>query len=1274
MHSLIARVSPEDIVVYANNALAEYLGVPKEKVVGSPLEVIRSVVRGEVAECFQRPERGRMSNRLVTDLNGRVFEAKNYSEGGVLDIVLDDVTDAESIHGQLIMAGVSHQELNEEELRTVRLPEKRFLTVGLTRLSGVSALTERLSPTETRLMVSAFLEEATDAIRENSSTVGQVTGVSVLAVHGAPRYYLDHALRAIKCACDQMAKLADLRGGFSKQGRELPPCSIGLASGEVLLGTLGDSERTSYTVIGSAVELGARLCGLARPGEILLTETTLQSALNCLPPGWQAMRAESEETADLSDLKWGMDDLHPVAPELRKTVYLVGPGVEENPNLAEFYFRYYFALNLPDHDLPVPVLSVVRPESIGSSVQLDDENVVMTQSTRMLGKYRLMESIGRGGMGQVWRAQDRFGNAVAIKVLNAGDAATDDQIKRFKREAEIMARLPHRNICRIYEINEFEDITYIAMEFVEGVSLADLLYEDFGPAVAGRADNVASLVKSIRDGRRSRSALSPEAPAESTPAPKSRTTRILPVEQTMALLVRICDAVQFAHEHGVLHRDLKPGNILIREDGEPLVVDFGLAKLETGSTGMSLSLSGHVVGTIENMAPEQAISSKRVDERADVFSLGTILYQMVTGRKYFDATGNLVTDAQVLQTYTPPRPRTINRQLDPDIEIITMKALRSDAAERYRSIEALRADLDRYRRGEVIAARGVTVLDLVKKSIQRNMAVSAVIAVSGLLLITMGIISLVEIDHRRRVAERALQDSEDQKRVANEARAQAELARIDAEERQEIANRNEQKAREQELLAKAAAERADDSLAKLTAAVKAAEDAKEDSRKANAETEQERAQTTELRQTLSEIEERNRDRKVRVGIREDAATRDENIRKAREAFMRAMNTVNLNLSPFELDRNERNPEEIVARLSQAMNQTCESLAADPSFFPAWLLKGRLHLTAMELESARTSFDEATNCAQGVPGIPDAEVPVHLRAVVDEVERAGTRRFEVAARGLRANGTPQDVTLAGVIDFLSTKPAFRAASPNNPFPLGRQPQNSEIKLSLYASAGTPKPEIDVTSKTDGTTSVQIDGAGSALNVAVLRNVRVTNLALRNAPEVDWDAIENLPLVSLDLSGSQVSSLPFSGSIRSMARLTSLNLANTGVSSLESLRGIPTLEALNVSATGVADLRPLAGKRLRELNVSKTEVSDLTPLAQAMLRELDISQTKVTSLQPVLNQPLEKLVLSPEAITDAPSLQRLRVSRTLRFIRSPADPDGQTAAEFWQKLDGKTPPAE
>ncbi|MFZ4683622.1 MAG: protein kinase domain-containing protein, partial [Terrimicrobiaceae bacterium] len=721
LRTMVARVSPDDIVIYANGALASYLDVPKHKLIGTPLDVVASRCKGEISSCFARPETGRGGNQLVTDDSGRVFEAKLYSDGGVLDIVLDEVTTADSIGRELRdSSGTAFASFSEDELRTTRHPERRYLTVTRTHLRGLSQITERLAPMEVRLMVNSFVEEACDAVFDTGCTVGETSGDSILGIFGAPRYFTDHPLRAIRAACDQMYKAAQLHAGLYREGKELPPCSCGMWTGDTLVGTLGNSMWQHYTSIGLPVELAGRLSQLARPGEVLLPEHTLTHLLRTLPEGWQHVRAESEFAPDMSDFQWSGEDIAPMPEHLRKIVYLVGPGVQASTDNVEYYFDYLWSLVVPGREQPTPILRVVRPSQVGDSLELSDNNVVTTQVVQTLGKYKLVEVLGTGGMGKVWRGVDRFGNAVAIKVLHSSETVTEAQLKRFRREAEVMARLPHRNICRVYEMNEFDGIQFIAMEFVDGLTLSDLLYERTAGEFSGQSldkTDLRSLIHSLK-AEKSRS-VQTEAEEEEQPA-RAKTTRILPVEQTLSVILKVCDAVQFAHEHGVLHRDLKPGNILLREDGEPLVADFGLAKLSDADATHSLSVSGHVVGTLENMSPEQAESSKDVDERADVYSIGTMLYQMLTGRRHFEATGNIVADAQTLKTHEPVRLRAFNPQIASDLEIITLKALRNDTAERYRSVAALQADIEHYRRGEVISARPVSFVEVFKKLVQRN--------------------------------------------------------------------------------------------------------------------------------------------------------------------------------------------------------------------------------------------------------------------------------------------------------------------------------------------------------------------------------------------------------------------------------------------------------------------------------------------------------------------------------------------------------------------------
>ena len=174
IQTMVARVSLDDVIVYVNDALAAYLHTPKRSLIGASLEDVLRLCDGEVASCFARPESGRTSNRLVTDERGRVFEAKLYSNGGGLDIVLDEIGTAGPVASELREAsGTPLDSLTEDELRTIRHPEQRYLSVTYTRLQGLAQFAGRLDPMEVKLMVDSFVEEAAEAVRDTGCTVGE---------------------------------------------------------------------------------------------------------------------------------------------------------------------------------------------------------------------------------------------------------------------------------------------------------------------------------------------------------------------------------------------------------------------------------------------------------------------------------------------------------------------------------------------------------------------------------------------------------------------------------------------------------------------------------------------------------------------------------------------------------------------------------------------------------------------------------------------------------------------------------------------------------------------------------------------------------------------------------------------------------------------------------------------------------------------------------------------------------------------------------------------
>ena len=324
---------------------------------------------------------------------------------------------------------------------------------------------------------------------------------------------------------------------------------------------------------------------------------------------------------------------------------------------------------------------------------------------RTLGDYELLDEIARGGMGVVYRArQVRLNRLVAVKVLLAAGFARDTQ--RFRREAELAASLNHPNIVSIYEVGEQDGQPYFSMELIEGRSLAELCREQ--PLDARRA---ARLTKTI------------------------------------------AEAVQFAHERHLLHRDLKPSNVLVDAADVPHVTDFGLAKRSDGDA--DLTLSGQVIGTPNFMSPEQACPGIReIGAASDVYSLGALLYHLLTGRPPFLSETITATLRQVAEN-EPASPRLLVPTIRKDLETICLKCLQKDPRERYASAQALADDLGRFLNDEPIQARPAGTAEKLARWCQRNraLAVSASLAVALLLTVAIGsTIAAIRINQERETA------------------------------------------------------------------------------------------------------------------------------------------------------------------------------------------------------------------------------------------------------------------------------------------------------------------------------------------------------------------------------------------------------------------------------------------------------------------------------------------------------------------------------------------
>ncbi len=296
------------------------------------------------------------------------------------------------------------------------------------------------------------------------------------------------------------------------------------------------------------------------------------------------------------------------------------------------------------------------------------------------GEYHIVAEVARGAMGIVYRAEQKsLGREVALKVLLAGEHASDAEIRRFTREAQALARLKHPNIVPIYDIGEVNGRHFFTMDFIEGQTLSQELSE-----------------------------------------------RQLTVTEALHIIEQVADAVAAAHTRGVIHRDIKPSNIMLDSDGGVHIMDFGLAK-STG-TETKHTRDGTTIGTPAYMPPEQAKGDiSRVDERSDLYSIGAVLYEMLAGRPPFGGT-NLLEIVLAVINEDPPPPRSVNPRLPRELETIVVKCMEKDPARRYHTAAELRDEIRRYRDGEPIRAQPPSFLYRARKMVRRHWVALSMVA------------------------------------------------------------------------------------------------------------------------------------------------------------------------------------------------------------------------------------------------------------------------------------------------------------------------------------------------------------------------------------------------------------------------------------------------------------------------------------------------------------------------------------------------------------------
>ena len=387
-------------------------------------------------------------------------------------------------------------------------------------------------------------------------------------------------------------------------------------------------------------------------------------------------------------------------------------------------------------------------------------------NVRYFGDYELLEEIARGGMGVVYKArQNTLKRIVALKMILSGQLAGPEEVRRFYVEAEAAAGLDHPNIVPIFEIGQHDGQHYFSMAFVDGESLARRVAA--GP---------------------------------------------LPPRAAVQLVKKVADAVAYAHVEGVVHRDLKPANVLVDRDGEPRVTDFGLAKhisTERGkAAAASLTATGQVLGTPSYMPPEQAGGeSKDIGPLSDVYSLGAILYCLLTGRPPFQAASTMETLIQVLQQEAVS-PRLLNSKVPRDLETICLKCLEKEPPKRYPSAAAFAEDLRRFLTNEPIVARPISPWERALKWAKRRPAIAAMTA-AIILAVFVGVSGIAwqwrEAESARQVSATTAVAEAEARRLAENSRQAETDARSKAETERDAKDRALQRAEGLRLTAQSSA-------------------------------------------------------------------------------------------------------------------------------------------------------------------------------------------------------------------------------------------------------------------------------------------------------------------------------------------------------------------------------------------------------------------------------------------------------------------------------------
>jgi len=817
----------------------------------------------------------------------------------------------------------------------------------------------------------------------------------------------------------------------------------------------------------------------------------------------------------------------------------------------------------------------------------------LEQTRRLKLPYQAEKEVARGGMGAILLAQDKaIQRELAVKVMRPEVADSEEHRLRFLEEAQVTGQLEHPNIVPIHELGKDADGNlYFTMKLVKGKSLGD-------------------IVRELKD--------SGDGPT---------------LSELLGVYLKICDGIAFAHSKGVIHRDLKPDNIMVGEFGEVQIMDWGLAKVlgEKEQSGpeapageqaeatesairradtvksvrtesdVALTVDGQITGTPAYMPPEQAEGKlELIDHRSDVYSLGAILYEILTLERPIE--GDTVHKVLLNVSegkITPPEQRTPERHIPKELSAVVMKATVKNRRKRYQSVQGLGQDIKLFLEGRSVSAKEDSFVEAFAKLVKRNRAASIAAGVALLVVLAVGTAFTIDNAKKRRIAEEArdaaIEAQEKQRETALTASMELALQAVRAAEGGEIG--------EAEFRAEAAAKVAPDGpwghyawgkIALEKKDYETAEEELQEARKINPDDERIKSALAQALALLGKIEEAERivrDVKTEkdwyvLRAAGDAFFKAERYRDAEKAYLAAIERLD---DPQRVPKGEEDWRPVLEKADTLFGA---GLYPDAKAAYGEVLK--------MLETARVAPPGVALATKEKVKSADAAV-VGLK---QDLETAiGNARAWIKCEGFYES-----------IRFLPPDEQFKRI------------------VAKFEGLHGQKIEIRPYIVDDALQRVDFRHPEKVKYLHPLKGMQLTYMYHQGMQVSDLSPLRGMPMATLNLWDAPVRDL---GPLRGMP-LTLLFCNGTRVVDLRPLKGI-ALERLQCGVTRVSDLSPLAGMPLKNLFIRNTQVKSLVPLSGMRLESLDCMGTMVTDLSPLKGMPLQSLGCSSTRITDLSPLK-------------------------------------